>query len=119
MSAPTLPSSRPLTSVRPLLDFGAGARLGLCLALAAIAAAVMACGSEEVATAPTPTPVTGAFPTLSTTMAPATFTSTPAPDAHPKAPNFSLPSSSGGSVSLTGVLEDKRGAALVFYRGFF
>ena len=35
------------------------------------------------------------------------------------APDFALPSASGGTVSLSAVLETRRGAALVFYRGFF
>ena len=35
------------------------------------------------------------------------------------APDFALPSGSGGIVSLSAVLETRRGAALVFYRGFF
>ena len=35
------------------------------------------------------------------------------------APDFALPSASGGTVSLSAVLEARRGAALVFYRGFF
>ena len=35
------------------------------------------------------------------------------------APDFTLPSASGGSVSLAGLLEDSKGAVLVFYRGFF
>ena len=35
------------------------------------------------------------------------------------APDFTLPSASGGSVTLTGLLEDSKGAVLVFYRGFF
>ena len=35
------------------------------------------------------------------------------------APDFTLPSAGGGSVTLTGLLEDSKGAVLVFYRGFF
>ena len=35
------------------------------------------------------------------------------------APDFSLPSARGGTVSLSAVLGERRGAALVFYRGFF
>ena len=35
------------------------------------------------------------------------------------APDFALPSARGGTVSLSAVLGERRGAALVFYRGFF
>ena len=37
---------------------------------------------------------------------------------HP-APGFTLPSAKGGSVALADLLEDSRGAVIVFYRGFF
>ena len=36
-----------------------------------------------------------------------------------RAPEFSLPAADGGTVSLSGLLDGKDGAALVFYRGFF
>lgn len=36
-----------------------------------------------------------------------------------RAPEFSLPSADGGTVSLSGLLNEREGAALVFYRGFF
>lgn len=35
------------------------------------------------------------------------------------APDFTLTSASGETVSLSAVLGERRGAALVFYRGFF
>ena len=35
------------------------------------------------------------------------------------APDFTLTSASGEAVSLSAVLDERRGAALVFYRGFF
>ena len=51
-----------------------------------------------------------------------TPTATAPPSATPeslRAPEFSLPSADGGTVSLSGLLDGKDGAALVFYRGFF
>ena len=36
-----------------------------------------------------------------------------------RAPEFSLPSAHGGAVSLSALLNEREGAALVFYRGFF
>lgn len=35
------------------------------------------------------------------------------------APDFALPSARGGTASLSAILSERRGAALVFYRGFF
>ena len=37
----------------------------------------------------------------------------------PSAPEFSLPSAYGGTVTLSALLNEREGAALVFYRGFF
>lgn len=36
-----------------------------------------------------------------------------------RAPEFELPSAQGGDVSLSGLLNERNGAVLVFYRGFF
>ena len=70
---------------------------------------------------PVPTPTAAAAPTA-TNPSPE-----PSPASESKesgagrlpAPDFTLPSASGGSVTLTGLLEDSKGVVLVFYRGFF
>lgn len=50
----------------------------------------------------------------------ATGTATPSATSESlRAPEFSLPAARGGTVSLSGLLDGKDGAALVFYRGFF
>ena len=110
--------------------------------------AVVGCGSEpepsgDTARFPVPTEVVPAISTPVPTSTPVaqpspvpTPTATdPTPTAAPEpspasgsedseagrlpAPDFTLPSASGGSVTLTGLLEDSRGVVLVFYRGFF
>ena len=68
------------------------------------------------APAPTPTAVAVVPPEPSPTVAaegPETGRTR-----HP-APDFTLPSAKGGSVTLAALLEDSRGAVIVFYRGFF
>ena len=82
----------------------------------------------------TPIPVPSPEPTPAPTPAaadptPAAADASPEPSSSPTsegseagrlpAPDFTLPSASGGSVSLAGLLEDSKGAVLVFYRGFF
>ena len=80
---------------------------------------------------PEPSPETSPVPTLEA----ADPTPTAAADASPEpspavpsegsnagrlpAPDFTLPSASGSSVTLANLLEDSKGAVLVFYRGFF
>ena len=47
-------------------------------------------------------------------------TSSPSGTPQPlRAPEFSLPSAYGGTVTLSALLNEREGAALVFYRGFF
>ena len=115
----------------------------LLIAIACAAAAVgglAACGggadgesgAAQVQTPPTAaaqaqptaaaTAVVQAQPTAISTATAAAATSTAPPSATPeslRAPGFSLPSAYGGTVSLSGLLDGKDGAALVFYRGFF
>ena len=70
----------------------------------------------------TSTAVVQAQPTAISTATVAAATATAAPSGTPeslRAPGFSLPSAYGGTVSLSGLLDGKDGAALVFYRGFF
>ena len=65
---------------------------------------------------------TAQTPPTSTPSAAAVATATAPPSATPeslRAPEFSLPAARGGTVSLSGLLDGKDGAALVFYRGFF
>ena len=51
---------------------------------------------------------------------PSATASTPSGTPQPlRAPEFSLPSAHGGTVSLSALLNEREGAALVFYRGFF
>ena len=57
-------------------------------------------------------------PTATAAAADATATPSATPESL-RAPEFSLPSAYGGTVSLSGLLDGKEGAALVFYRGFF
>ena len=44
---------------------------------------------------------------------------TPTPVPRETAPDFDLPAAGGGTVSLSQMLDGKRAAALVFYRGLF
>ena len=72
------------------------------------------------ATAQVPTPAPAAT-TQAQTPTPAAVATAP-PGGTPeslRAPEFSLPSADGGTVSLSGLLNEREGAALVFYRGFF
>ena len=81
---------------------------------------------------PEPSPEPSPTPTAAASTGPApTAAANPSPEPSPAsasegsnagrlpAPDFTLPSASGGSVTLTGLLEDSKGAVLVFYRGFF
>ena len=80
----------------------------------------------------TPSPVPSPTPTAAASDDPTpTAAANPSPEPSPAsgskdsdadrlpAPDFTLPSASGGSVTLTGLLEDSKGVVLVFYRGFF
>ena len=69
---------------------------------------------------PTATAVAAAqtSPTSTPTVAASTATPAATPESL-RAPEFSLPAADGGTVSLSGLLDGKDGAALVFYRGFF
>ncbi len=110
------------------------------LVMSAALIALVGCGSEsepsgDTARFPVPTEVVPAVSTPVPTSTPAPEPSpepaaaaTPPPEPSPSegseagrlpAPDFTLPSASGGSVTLTNLLEDSRGAVLVFYRGFF
>ena len=107
--------------------------------------ALAACGSEpepsgDTARFPVPTEIVPAVSPPAPTSTPIpepspaptpTAAAQPSPEPSPSssseesgtgrtpAPDFTLPSASGGSVTLTKLLEDSRGAVLVFYRGFF
>ena len=100
--------------------------------------AVAGCGSgPESGGQPAPSPApTVAIPTVTPTPAPAptpTAVAVVPPEPSPTvaaegpetgrtrhpAPDFTLPSAKGGSVALAALLEDSRGAVIVFYRGFF
>ena len=87
-----------------------------------IAAAQALPTSTPTAQAP-PTSTTAAqTPPTATPPAAAVAAATATPAATPeslRAPEFSLPAADGGTVSLSGLLDGKDGAALVFYRGFF
>ena len=51
---------------------------------------------------------------------PSAMTTSPSGTPQPlRAPEFSLQSAHGGTVSLAALLDGREGAALVFYRGFF
>ena len=100
---------------------------------------VVGCGSEpepsgDTARFPVPTETVPAISTPAPTYTPVptpTAAAQPSPEPSPAsgskdsdadrlpAPDFTLPSASGGSVTLTGLLEDSKGVVLVFYRGFF
>ena len=77
----------------------------------------------------TPSPEPSPVPTPTAAAAPAATNPSPEPSPASEskesgagslpAPDFTLPSASGGSVTLTGLLEDSKGVVLVFYRGFF
>ena len=78
--------------------------------------------SPEPSPVPTPTAAAAPTPTAATNPSPEP---SPASESNESgagrlpAPDFTLPSASGGSVTLTGLLEDSKGVVLVFYRGFF
>ena len=95
--------------------------------------AVVGCSSgpepgSDTARFPVPTEI---VPAISTPPPTSTPMPEPSPEPSPAAPSegsnagrlpapdFTLPSAGGGSVTLTGLLEDSKGAVLVFYRGFF
>ena len=67
---------------------------------------------------PTATVTVAATAQTPPTSTPTVAASTATPESL-RAPEFSLPSADGGTVSLSGLLDGKDGAALVFYRGFF
>ena len=51
---------------------------------------------------------------------PSATTTSPSGTPQPlRAPEFSLQSAHGGTVTLAALLDGREGAALVFYRGFF
>ena len=82
-------------------------------------AAISAAQAQPTATS---TAVVQVQPTAIPTATAAAATATAPPSGTPetlRAPGFSLPSAYGGTVSLSGLLDGKDGAALVFYRGFF
>ena len=116
----------------------------LFIATAAILALV-GCSSgpepgDDAARFPVPTEVVPAVSTPAPTSTPvpepspvpaATAVADPSPEASQAseseesgtarlpAPDFTLPSASGADVTLSDLLEDSKGAVLVFYRGFF
>ena len=80
---------------------------------------------------PEPSPEPSPVPTSTATGPTPTAAANPSPGPSPAsssegseagrlpAPDFTLPSASGGSVRLATLLEDSKAAVLVFYRGFF
>ena len=90
----------------------------------AVAVAIAACVGEDALPTATPAPplVFTATPLASPTLAPSQAatqtpggTSEPAP---PQAPAFSLPTGTGETFSLDGLLEGHDALALVFYRTY-
>lgn len=77
----------------------------IAIVCAAAVGGLAACGSGQ------DTPETAAVATVA-----ATPSGTPQPL---RAPEFSLQSADGSTVSLSALLDGREGAALVFYRGFF
>ena len=80
------------------------------------AALAISCGSPPPSSIPTATPFVIDVGPSATPVA--TPTLDVAPDS-PLAPDFTLTSSSGVSVSLADLLRGRDAAVVVFYRGFF
>ena len=74
---------------------------------------------------PSPVPTAGVADPMPTVSAMPSAEPSPVstPDGSKKvrlpAPDFTLPSASGDTVTLSDLLEDSKGVVLVFYRGFF
>ena len=104
-------------------------RAGLLGSMLVLAAAVLGCGSEPavrqpnfvsppaVVNSPAPIPTSHAA-AVSTAPSATAQASNEEPQRSP-APMFELPSTQGGALSLTDLLEERDAAVLVFYRGFF
>ena len=70
--------------------------------------------AQAAATMPAPPAATAIVAPIVTAVI-----ATPTPVPRETAPDFDLPAAGGGSVSLSQMLDGKRAAVLVFYRGLF
>lgn len=107
------------------------ARAGLALVAAFAILALTACASpSDDARTPPPTttpvpapPTVQSAPTTAPTPVVAPIVTaviaTPTPVPRETAPAFDLPAAGGGAVSLSKLLEGRKAAVLVFYRGLF
>ena len=128
-----MPAPKPLRLRATASNLSRLARAGRALvaALAVLALALAACASpsDDVRTPPPTTTPVPAPPTVES--APATartpvvapivtaVIATPTPVPRETAPAFDLPAAGGGAVSLSKLLEGRKAAVLVFYRGLF
>lgn len=132
-----MPAPKPLRLCASELEPSRLARVGLAFAAALAVLALAACASASD-DARTPPPTTTPIPTPAAEPAPPTVESppitartpvvapivtaviaTPTPVPRETAPAFDLPAAGGGAVSLSKLLEGRKAAVLVFYRGLF
>ena len=126
-----MPAPKPLRLRASASNLSHLARAGLALvaALAVLALAACASPSEDVRTPPPTTTPVPAPPTVESppttartpVVAPivTAVIATPTPVPRETAPAFDLPAAGGGAVSLSKLLEGRKAAVLVFYRGLF
>ena len=124
-----MPAPKPLRLCASALNPPRLARVGLAFfAVLSMVAALTACASpaDDARTPPPTTTPIPAQPMAAPTSDPAIVApivtaviATPTPVPRETAPPFDLPAAGGGTVSLSDLLEGKRAAVMVFYRGLF
>lgn len=126
-----MPAPKPLRLGATASNLFRPARAGLALvaALSVLALAACASPSDDARTPPPTTTPVPAPPTVESAPAIAAtpvvapivtaVIATPTPVPRETAPAFDLPAAGGGAVSLSKLLEGRKAAVLVFYRGLF
>ena len=126
-----MPAPKPLRLCASASNLSRLARSGLALVAALAVLALAACASPS-GDVRTPPPTTTPVPAPPTVESPPTTArtpvvapivtaviATPTPVPRETAPAFDLPAAGGGAVSLSKLLEGRKAAVLVFYRGLF